>query len=72
MGLSRMYICLCNALTDTDILMAAAQGACRPREVHEACGCTAQCGSCVRQIVAMLKIAAMSPDAAPVLATAAG
>ena len=55
-----MYICLCNALTDTDILEAAAQGACRPREVHEACGCTAQCGSCVKQINAMLRAAAMA------------
>ena len=71
-GVCVVYICLCNALTDTDILMAAAQGARRPREVHEACGCTAQCGSCVKQIVAMLQKTAMLPDAAPVLATAAG
>ena len=50
-----MYICLCNALTDTDILQAAAQGARRPRDVHEACGCVAQCGSCSKQIIAVLR-----------------
>ena len=70
-----MYICLCNALTDSDILLAAAQGARRPREVHEACGCTAQCGSCVRQIVAMLQSVTNAnalSDVEPVLVATAG
>lgn len=59
-----MYICQCNALTDTDILMAAAQGARRPKDVHTACGCTAQCGSCVKQIAHMLNEPAASAMAA--------
>ena len=50
-----MYICLCNALTDTDVQQAAEQGACRPREVYDACGCIAQCGSCTKQILALLR-----------------
>ena len=48
-----MYICLCNALTDTDIKRAAA-GAQRPAEVFANCNCRAQCGSCVKTVCAMI------------------
>jgi bacterioferritin-associated ferredoxin len=42
-----LYICLCNALTDTDVRRAAIiSGARRPAEVFDACGCRAQCGTC--------------------------
>jgi bacterioferritin-associated ferredoxin len=50
-----LYICLCNAITDTDIAQAVEQGAARPCEVYTACGCRAQCGSCARKIVTMLR-----------------
>ena len=49
-----MYICLCNALTDSKVRAAALAGATRPSEVYRACGCAAQCGTCsstVRRIV---------------------
>ena len=64
-----MYICLCNALTDTDVQQAAEQGACRPREVYEACGCVAQCGSCTRQILALLR---ETPVESPAMVAAIG
>jgi bacterioferritin-associated ferredoxin len=58
-----LYICLCNALTDTDVRQAADQGACRPRQVYEACGCMAQCGSCTKQILALLREATVESPA---------
>ena len=62
-GAPGLYICLCNALTDTDVQQAAEQGACRPREVYEACGCVAQCGSCTKQILALLREAIVETPA---------
>ena len=50
-----MYLCLCNALTDTDVRHAVQEGACRPREVYAACGCRAQCGGCTRTILGMVR-----------------
>jgi bacterioferritin-associated ferredoxin len=59
-----MYICLCNALTDRQITKALAdQGAARPSEVYEICGCRAKCGQCAKAIVAMLQeISIVSPS----------
>jgi len=50
-----MYVCLCNALTDTQVRDAACQGAGRPSEVQAACGCRAQCGNCAKVIQALLR-----------------
>jgi len=50
-----MYVCLCNAITDSQVRAAGAAGARRPREVFETCGCGAQCASCTRMIVALLR-----------------
>ena len=58
-----MILCLCNALTDTQLADAVAKGACRPREVYAACDCKAQCGSCTRTILGMIRDLA-SPAAA--------
>jgi bacterioferritin-associated ferredoxin len=50
-----VYICICNALTDSDIRRAAIdEGAQRPAEVFAACRCRAQCGTCVRSVCALL------------------
>lgn len=46
----RMYICICNALTDRKIRDAAQNGAERPAEVYKACGCAAKCGTCVKAV----------------------
>jgi len=59
-----MYVCLCNALTDTQLCDAVARGSCRPREVYAACGCKAQCGICTRAILAMIREGAAAASAA--------
>jgi bacterioferritin-associated ferredoxin len=50
-----LYICLCNALTDSDVQQAAEAGASRPREIYEGAGCSAQCGSCTATILCLLR-----------------
>ena len=50
-----MIVCLCNALTDTELCDAVAKGSCRPRDVYAACGCKAQCGTCTRTILALIR-----------------
>jgi bacterioferritin-associated ferredoxin len=51
-----MYVCVCNALTDRKLRQAAAEsGSTRPGEVYAACGCRAQCGQCVKSILALLR-----------------
>jgi bacterioferritin-associated ferredoxin len=50
-----MIVCLCNALSTAHVDRAIADGARRPREVYAACQCRAQCGSCLRQIMALLR-----------------
>jgi bacterioferritin-associated ferredoxin len=50
-----VYICLCNGLTDRQIIDAIAAGATRPKEVYCACGGQAQCGNCTRTIVSLLR-----------------
>jgi bacterioferritin-associated ferredoxin len=55
-----MYVCVCNALTDADVRQAVlACGARRPAEVFAACGCRAQCGSCVRALCDLSRREAM-------------
>ena len=51
-----MYVCLCNALTDRQVKQAAAEaGTTKQSSVYAACGCRAQCGQCVRALVALLR-----------------
>ncbi len=60
-----VYICLCNALTDSDIRQAASRdGAQRPAEVFAACRCRAQCGSCVRSVCALIGFGLREGDSA--------
>ena len=53
-----MIVCLCNALTDAQLSNAVAQGARRPKEVYEHCACKAQCGTCTRTILGLIREAA--------------
>jgi bacterioferritin-associated ferredoxin len=56
-----MYVCLCNALTDRQVKQAAATaGTTKPSSIYAACGCRAQCGQCVKALVALLR----GPDCA--------
>ena len=51
-----MYICICNALTDRRLRQAAEEtGSERPGEIYAACGCRAQCGSCVKSVLALIR-----------------
>lgn len=59
-----MIVCLCNALTDTQLAEAIAQGARRPKDVYCACGAAAQCGGCTRTVLAMIRDAAATPATA--------
>lgn len=59
-----MYICLCNALTDRQLRRAAEAGATRPADAYAACGCRAQCGSCVKAVLGLLRDASPVPDLA--------
>jgi bacterioferritin-associated ferredoxin len=53
-----MYVCLCNALTDRQVKQAAASaGTIKPSSIYAACGCRAQCGQCVKALVALLRSA---------------
>jgi bacterioferritin-associated ferredoxin len=53
-----MYVCLCNALTDRQVKQAAACArTTKPSSVYAACGCRAQCGQCVKALVALLRSA---------------
>ena len=59
-----MYICLCNALSDLQIRQAVRDGACRPRDVYAACGCRAQCGTCTRELLGIIRDgASTAPEA---------
>jgi bacterioferritin-associated ferredoxin len=51
-----VYVCLCNALTDRQVQQAAAvAGTAKLSTVYAACGCRAQCGQCVKALVALLR-----------------
>jgi bacterioferritin-associated ferredoxin len=50
-----MYVCLCNAITDGQVRSAAQSGASRPSAVFATCGCGAQCATCTRTILAILR-----------------
>ena len=59
-----MILCLCHALTETQLADAVAKGACRPRDVYAACDCKAQCGTCTRLILGMIRDLATAGPAA--------
>jgi bacterioferritin-associated ferredoxin len=50
-----MYICLCNALTDSDLRPHTAGGGASVSMVYRACGCQPQCGKCVPFVRQMLR-----------------
>jgi bacterioferritin-associated ferredoxin len=56
MWMPRVYICLCNALTDKRLKQAVAEtDGKRPGDVYAACGCRVQCGRCVKVVLQMLR-----------------
>ena len=49
-----MYICICNAVSDSTIREAVSNGAGSLRELSFQTGCSTQCGSCVPQVRAIM------------------
>jgi len=50
-----MYICICNAVTDTDIRNAVEDGVRNMRQLGKATGCSSTCGCCREAAVEILQ-----------------
>jgi bacterioferritin-associated ferredoxin len=50
-----MYVCICHAVTESEVHDSIAAGAKTARQVRDATGAGGDCASCVRKICAMLK-----------------
>lgn len=44
-----MYICICNAVSESDVHSCVEAGACSTKQVKNACGWKPGCGSCTRR-----------------------
>ena len=51
---NRMYVCICNAVTEDDVRGCVAAGACSTREVKAAFGMRPGCGTCTRRLCALV------------------
>lgn len=49
-----MYVCSCFGITEQQVKKHAEDGACTPRQIASASKAGTDCGSCVRQIQALL------------------
>ncbi|WP_445679715.1 (2Fe-2S)-binding protein [Radicibacter daui] len=50
-----MYVCICNALTDSQIRETVCSGARRCAEVYRDLDCSPRCGKCVGEIADMVR-----------------
>ncbi|WP_394827471.1 bacterioferritin-associated ferredoxin [Pendulispora albinea] len=50
-----MFICICNAVTDSEVRAAIEGGACSREEVTQACSAGGDCGSCHHMIEDMVE-----------------
>ena len=50
-----MYICVCNAVTDSDIRKAVDAGVHSLKQLRRATGCANGCGCCQQEAVAVLQ-----------------
>jgi bacterioferritin-associated ferredoxin len=50
-----MYVCLCQAVTNTTVHQAIEAGATTTRKVGESCGAGMVCGRCRRNVRAMIR-----------------
>jgi bacterioferritin-associated ferredoxin len=58
-----MYICLCNALTVSQVEHAVQAGARRPKDVYAAAGARAECGNCTGTVLCVLRRLLANDDA---------
>ncbi|MFD7088647.1 bacterioferritin-associated ferredoxin [Streptomyces sp. NPDC059896] len=52
--MTRVYVCSCFGITETQVREHAAAGACTPRQIASASKAGTDCGSCVRRIQSLL------------------
>lgn len=45
-----MYVCICKAVTDSEIRNAVENGTTSMRGLRESLGCSGQCGQCARDV----------------------
>lgn len=50
-----MYVCVCNAVTDSDIRKAVGNGVRNMRQLSQATGCSSTCGCCREMAVEILQ-----------------
>jgi bacterioferritin-associated ferredoxin len=50
-----MYVCICNAFTEKQVIAALDGGASTAAGVYRHMGCTPQCGKCVPSLRTMVK-----------------
>ncbi|WP_097206116.1 (2Fe-2S)-binding protein [Geodermatophilus sabuli] len=51
-----MFVCICRAVSSTDVRAAIAEGARTVKQVAEACGASRDCGKCVVHVRALLDV----------------
>jgi bacterioferritin-associated ferredoxin len=61
----RMYICICNAVTDSAIRQAVGKGVNSFRDLTFQTGCGSQCGSCVKMAREIMDEALVETGFAP-------
>ena len=57
-----MYICICRAVTESQIKSVAGEGACTMRELRHRLGVASQCGKCGQSALRLLRKLQASPD----------
>ena len=65
-----MYVCLCNAITDNDFRVHAADETCTISAIYRSLGTKPQCGKCVPYVRQLLRQVAELPRSQPRAATA--
>jgi bacterioferritin-associated ferredoxin len=50
-----LYVCVCSAVTDTQIRHAIGEGACSMRELRQQLGVAAECGRCSQCALGILR-----------------
>ncbi|WP_207400889.1 (2Fe-2S)-binding protein [Actinomadura roseirufa] len=64
----RMYVCICNAVTEDDVHGCMASGACvTAKDVRAACGMKPGCGNCTKRLHAMISEYRTASDLADAL-----
>lgn len=49
-----MYICVCKAVTDSQIMTAIENGACSRKQLTQCFGMGKDCGKCNKEVIALL------------------